>query len=124
MNIVMSTLYAEGYWIPSERGALLGKMLNKFMILYGRCSAEALARNLNRFQHVPKGHMMCHHAHTMETQAQQSRWVENPLATANQLQEDFIGRPSRLSRRVHALKLHKRVLQRSLLACAQALRDS
>ena len=63
--------------------------------------------------------MIDHHAHTMVTQAAMSTWVENPLSTANQMQEDYIGRPSRLSRRVHASRLHTRVLQRSLLAFAQ-----
>ena len=122
MNIVISTLYSEGFWIPAQEGLRLGAMLNKFMVLYGRMASVAFSRGLARFQHVPKGHMIHHHAQVMQAQALLSDWVENPLATANQMQEDYIGRPSRISRRVHVARLHTRVMQRSLLATAQALR--
>ena len=124
MNVFISTLYSEGFWIPSERGLQLGKMLSKFLNLYGQSAVESHARGLNRFRHIPKGHMLDHTARTMQDQARSAEWIENPLSTANQQQEDYIGRPCRLSRRVHAARLHTRVLQRSLIASALAFQDA
>ena len=46
----------------------------------------------------------------------------NPLSESVQIQEDFIGRPSRLSRRVSIRALHLRTLQRSLIAHEFALK--
>ena len=51
-------------------------------------------------------------------------WVINPLSTSVQVQEDFIGRPSRVSRRVDARTVHQRVLDRSLICVQQALEES
>ena len=116
MNMVVSTLYAEGFWVPAERGQRLGQMLRRFLVLYNRCASAALHKNLNRFALVPKCHMLSHQAEDMISQSQTSEWVVNPLSTGNQMQEDYIGRPARLSRRVHASKMHTRVIQRSLLA--------
>lgn len=49
-------------------------------------------------------------------------WTINPLAESVQQREDYIGRPSRLSRRVCPPKMHFRVCQRSLIAVMQALK--
>ena len=95
-------------------------MLNRFLVLYGRCAAVALERRMDMFTLVPKGHMLDHHAFDLVRQADLGDWVENPLSPANQ-QEDYIGKPCRLSRRVHASKIHLRVLQRSLLATSVQL---
>ena len=109
--------------MPSDRALKLGNLLTKFLVLYGRMASISHSLGLSRFQHVPKGHMLDHTAFSMTSQAATSAWVENPLATSNQMQEDYIGRPSRLSRRVHVARLHTRVMQRSLLASAQAMAD-
>ena len=121
MNIFISSLYSEGFWIPSTKARELGMMLNRFLVLYGRCAAVALERRMDMFTLVPKGHMLDHHAFDLVRQADLGDWVENPLSTANQQQEDYIGKPCRLSRRVHASKIHLRVLQRSLLATSVQL---
>ncbi|CAE7040423.1 unnamed protein product [Symbiodinium sp. CCMP2456] len=121
MNIFISSLYSEGFWIPSAKARELGNMLNRFLVLYGRCAAVALDRKMDKFTLVPKGHMLDHHAFDLVRQAGLAEWVENPLSTANQQQEDYIGKPCRLSRRVHASKIHLRVLQRSLLASSEQL---
>ena len=121
MNVFLAVLYGEGFWIPALRGQRLGEMLRKFLLLYQKSACEAVRRGLNRFPLVPKGHMLAHCAEQMVWEGSRGRWVMNPLSMANQQQEDYIGRPSRLSRRVHASTLHVRVAQRSLLASFQAL---
>ena len=120
MNVFVSVLYGEGFWVPKRRGDRLGRMLQSFLMIYQRLAGEAVKRGWNRFPMVPKSHMLAHCGVQMILEAQRGEWVINPLSTANQQQEDYIGRPSRLSRRVHMRRLHMRVLQRSLLASYQA----
>ena len=121
INTFISVLYSEGFWVRSRRAHVLGRMLRAFLLLYQKCARECWARGMNRFALVPKAHMLSHTAEDLIDQADKASWVINPLSTSNQQQEDYIGRPCRLSRRVHACKLHTRVLERSLLAAYQAL---
>ena len=76
---------------------------------------------------TPKHHMIAHDAHGLLTQSAHFDWAENPISRTNQMQEDYIGRPSRLSRRVSTRSLHGSVLLRSLImyesALTQAIRD-
>ena len=120
MNQYISVLYGEGFWIPAPRGEKLGHMLESYMLAYQACAYEAVLRGMSRFPMVPKAHMLAHTADEMIEQSKRGAWIINPLAAANQQQEDFIGRPCRLSRRVSVRSLHLRVIQRSLLACHQA----
>ena len=121
VNNFLASLYASGFWIPKTPGLALAGMLRGYMMLYQRCACESVRRQINRFPMVPKAHMLSHCAEQMFDEAARSDWIMNPIATGNQQQEDFIGRPCRLSRRVHARRLHRRVMQRSLLAGYQAL---
>ena len=116
MNVAISVLYSEGFWIPQKRAKHLGEMIFKFLQCYQRCCLQSLMRNINRFSLVPKAHMIAHTAQQLLDEAAVAQWAVNPVATCNQMQEDFIGRGARISRRVHMNKVHTRTLQRSLLA--------
>ena len=78
----------------------------------------------NRFPIMPKLHCLAHVAVELRKQADQSFWVQNPLSASVQLQEDFIGRPSRVSRRVNVRQIHRNVLHRSLILSQIALEKS
>ena len=124
MNIVLSVLYAEGFWIPAQMAHRLGIMIRKFLLTYQQCAVLAYRENLNRFGLTPKAHMIAHTGEELianASKAGSAGWVPNPLAESNQVQEDFIGKPSRLSRRVRPARMHLRVMERSLLACYQVL---
>ena len=121
MNTVISILYNEGFWIKANLARDLGKMLYKFLACYQTLCKESLKRHVNRFSLTPKCHMLAHTAAELVQQSSVAEWAISPLATANQIQEDYIGRPARLSRRVHQLKLHTRVMERSLLNSFEAL---
>ena len=73
---------------------------------------------------VPKGHYLMHQFLDMVAQSQRSAWVVNPLLYGVQMEEDFISRPSRLSRRVNPRTVSYRVLQRTFLAVRNALGES
>jgi hypothetical protein len=96
-------------------------MVRNFLIIYQRCAGWSVEKGLPWFAIVPKAHALAHQGLQLLQEASQGQWATNPLATANQMQEDFIGRPSRISRRVHARRIHTRVMERSLLAAQQAL---
>ena len=121
MNVFISVLYSEGFFIPAARAKLLGNVLLKFLRGYQKCCAESIKQGVNRFSLTPKCHMIAHTAHALIAEGSKAPWALNPLATANQVQEDFVGKPSRLSRRVHQSLIHTRVMERSMLACWQSL---
>ena len=68
--------------------------------------------------------MIAHSAVDLQHQAAKSDWVQNPLSLTNQMQEDFIGRPSRISRRVNIRSLHRSLIMRALIVYQHSLRNS
>ena len=56
-------------------------------------------------------------------QAETCGWAVNPLSEAAQMDEDFIGRPSRLSRRVSSRTVVRRTLERYLQGVFQKWDD-
>ena len=121
MNVFISVLYAEGFWVRAPVAKQLGAILFKFLRRYQKCCAESIKRGVNRFTLTPKSHMIAHTAEALVSEAARAEWALNPLATANQMQEDFVGKPSRLSRRVHQKRIHTRVMERCMLNVWQSL---
>ena len=70
---------------------------------------------------IPKLHYMSHVALDMQEEGSKCKWAINCLAFSVQLQEDFVGRPSRLSRRVDIRRAHRNVIHRSLVLANQEL---
>ena len=75
-----------------------------------RCDLRAL------FSHMPKGHVMGHIFISVKISALAHDYTLSPLCTSVQMDEDYIGRVSRLSRRTNPGQTVKRVLQRCLIA--------
>ena len=71
---------------------------------------------------MPKGHVV-HHLFSDLFEAA-DEWVINPLVFAVQISEDFVGKKSRLARRVHATQVIRRVLERSLVSSHQHWTDA
>ena len=124
MNIALAVMYHEGFWLRNDKAKKLARYFFFFLRMYQRCAALCHGKGLRRYPLVPKAHFLCHVPVTLENLAERSRWVPNPLATSNQLQEDFVGRPSRISRRVHLRTIARRVLDRSLLMVQRSLEES
>lgn len=115
LNLALSTLYRSGYWLQKEKAALLAKLMFRFLALYAKCAELTLRQGKRRFAMVPKLHMLAHAAFDLQDQSSRAEWAHNPLAMTNQIQEDFIGRPSRISRRVNIRSLHKSLIMRTLI---------
>ncbi len=70
---------------------------------------------------MPKGHYLHHQFLDLLHASRKGEWSLSPIVFSNQLSEDFVGKPARLSRRVSARKVPLRVIQRSFLAIRAAL---
>ena len=122
LNVTLSTMYRSGFWIRSSHALRLSKLLYRFLALYVQCADYTLAQRKRRFAIVPKLHMLAHCAFDLQDQSQRSEWCINPLSCTNQVQEDYIGRPSRISRRVSIRSLHTSLMMRSLIVYQESLR--
>ena len=124
MNKAFSYLYSSGFWIPSLRAKSVCKCFFHFLASYQRLAFLNLTGRKNRFQMIPKLHYFSHVAMDMKEQASNSNWAVNCLAYSVQIQEDFVGRPSRVSRRVNIRRLHRNVMFRSLVLANRALEQA
>lgn len=103
-------MYRAGAWLDPNESKLIGELSMRFLRRYGQLASEASAASKSLFVLLPKIHSW-HHL-TLD-----QKKIMNPLCYSTQQSEDFIGRPSRLSRRVgtHGPVLY-RVMDRYLQA--------
>ena len=120
----MQFMYSSGFWLPRSRGVKLGQWLQVFVESYGHCASLLFAEGKNRFSLIPKVHFIHHEALKLLHAPEHLHWLVSPLGTSVQIQEDMVGRPSRLSRRVAVPQLHRRVLDRSLISAFNAITTS
>ena len=121
LNNFLRGLYHEGLFISSGTAGRLAREGLCFLRLYAELAMLSYQRSAKRFPLVPKGHYMHHQCLDLLRQSQKSQWCVSPLLFACQCQEDYVGRPSRLSRRVNPRTTSLRVLQRSFLAMRGAV---
>jgi len=122
INRAISSLYHHGVWIKANEAKMIAHQGIKFLQLYSDLARLAHARGIQKFPLQPKFHYVNHTWLSMLDHCEKSRWILNPLTFACQMQEDFIGRPARISRRVSPRAVSHRVLQRSFAATRQCLR--
>lgn len=116
MEQFLHGIYSWEIWIPSDEAKPIIEAGLSFLKIHYTAVKIAYARKVLLFQLMPNYHRIHHLMWEMYWQAQQLDWVLNPLFAATQSDEDFIGRPSRVSRRVSPRLTIERTLQRSLLA--------
>ena len=117
-------MYHEGFWIAAPKAKKLALWMSQFLRCYQECAWLTYRKGLRRFAIVPKAHYLCHIPMDLLAQAQRGYWTRNPIGVGCQMQEDFVGKPSRVSRRVSVKLVHLRVLQRSLIHYLEALKVS
>ena len=100
MNMCLSLLYSFELFIPApEAGKIALRGLNFLKI---QCRAARVAHGLHRnvFLYLPNLHRLHEIWWGLQIQANTLPFAISPLHTSCQADEDFIGRPSRVSRRV------------------------
>lgn len=121
INKCLSGLYREGLFIRPEQAEQIALQGLQFLRLYSKLAVLTFQRGQKRFPLAPKGHYLHHQFLTLLDQARSCQWSLNLLCWAVQQQEDFIGKPSRLARRVSAKTTSLRVIQRTFLSVRTAL---
>ena len=121
INKAFSYIYTSGFWLRSSRGKRLADSFAYFLSSYQRLAYLTFVDGKNRYQFQPKLHYMHHFVVELDRQCGLSDWVENPLGTSVQVQEDYVGRPSRASRRVSIRRIHRNVVFRLLILQCRAL---
>jgi len=129
MNTVMASLYQEGFFIRAYKAERIAKLWLLFLQKYALAAHICYSRGLRRFALVPKHHYLHHGCIRLLREAQRALrdsggWALSPLGESVQMEEDFIGRPSRMSRRVNPKRIHYRVCQRTLISAMIALKQS
>ena len=115
INRAWSALYKQDFWIPAKTAKAIGMDILEFLRLYAYLAKSAFDQDECLFSLLPKAHMIHHVGLTaLVLPAQKHDLIINPLAWGCQMSEDFIGRPSRISRRVSCRQTIERTLSRYL----------
>ena len=118
INAFLRGLYTSDLWIEPAEAQRLGELGVKFLRRYSNLAALAHRDKKALFVLQPKMHVLHHCFLAMIDFGQRGISVLSPLALSVQPDEDFIGRPSRLSRRVSPRQVvMDRVLSRYMQAC-------
>ena len=114
-NLFMRTLLHSGlFLLESERNTAIAAG-SKVMSFFKRLAGMAYVMQLTRWKLQPKYHYMAEVIFAMEYEKQQDLPSLNPLSTATQLDEDFVGRVAGASRTVSSRATHVRTIERFLL---------
>lgn len=124
MNIAITFLYGSGLWLQDVEAKRLGDWLFAFLGHYSVLAQLTLNAKLRRFPCYPKAHMICHAALKLSRLSTKSKWIISPLATACQQQEDYIGKPSKVSRSTNIRQCHRTILWRSLIKIQVSLEEA
>lgn len=93
-----------------------------FLRSYAKLAEICLREGACLYNMQPKLHYFKHILLTLDWQIEmEHERILNPVADVTYMDEDYIGRVSRLSRRVHQSQVHKRTLERVLVAARGAL---
>ena len=116
INEFFRFLYARDAWLSAGDARYAGELAFKFLRRYEACACAAFEQKRALFVKQPKLHPLQETALNLVDSSSEDALKLNPLLFSNQCSEDFIGRPSRLSRRVGTRQVVKRVLERYLQA--------
>lgn len=123
-NAFLSQLYRGGLWLQPSYVAPIIKSGMTFLREYRVCAQYAFDGGKCRFKISPKFHAFCHIVHSLIEQVgnlpprvmrDDSHSIINPLTYSCQLDEDFVGQISSLSRTGTLFTAHQRVMDLYLL---------
>ena len=116
LNAFMRLLYQSDAWMAPHTASLAANYALRFLRRYNTCACRARQLMRTLFPIQPKFHCLAHIALQLHWAASEDKEAMNPLLWSTQQSEDFIGRPSRLSRRVSSRLVVQRVMERYLQA--------
>ena len=120
LNAFIRMLYSSEVFIEGSRELAIARHGMCYQRLYRQLAGQAFLNGKVMFPLKPKIHGLDHIVHALASQGADTGFAWNPMIVGKQQEEDFIGRPSRISRRVSARLPATRTLQRYLIAAREA----
>ena len=115
INACLAALYTENVFIPADRAVVIAENGLKFLRRLAWLAKEAVKQQRALWLLTPKAHALHHlFLEDMLKPALEGRQPLNVLLFSTQLDEDFVGKQSRVSRRTDPRTVSKRCLERFL----------
>ncbi|CAK9009501.1 unnamed protein product [Durusdinium trenchii] len=124
INIAVTFMYKSGLWLQSTSARRLSDWIFSFLGHYSLLAQLTLNAGKARYPMYPKNHMLCHAAVDLARRAERCEWQLSPLSTACQQEEDFIGKPSKISRFTNIRQAHRSVIWRSMIKIQYSLQQA
>lgn len=115
INRFLSGVYRENVWISSQRAQVLVTLGADFLRMYGEAVRVCFEQRRALFLLMPNLHRLAHIIDDLSEQSKRATYCINPCLYSCQSDEDFVGRPSRISRRVSIMT----TIERTLLRCLE-----
>ena len=113
----MHILFHSSYWLTESEGWQLIQSGCGFLKAYVKLAEKAHAKGLCLWSLKPVIHLLAHIVHTaLQQYRADTTCVINPVAESTFMCEDFVGRVSRLSRRVNAKQHGRKIMYRYMVA--------
>jgi hypothetical protein len=122
LNSFLRMLYSSDVFIEKDRGLRIASLGRGFLRLYKKLAIQAFRERRPLFPLLPKAHSLDHIVYSLTSQCVSKGFGVNPMVHANQQDEDFIGKASRLSRKVSPRRPAERTVERYLIAARDAWR--
>ena len=117
INAMFSVLYRSGLFLGEMECAFVAEQGLQYLSCYQELALQMYRSNRQHlFPLYPKLHVMHHILLEVKSKGTAVKTAMNPMAFSCQMDEDVVGRASRLSRRVNIRKVAYRTLQRYLVA--------
>lgn len=123
INYSQSALHHAGFWIESSGAHRIASSGMTFIQAYAKLAKLCAEQRLLLFPILPKIHFLWHIYHQLRWESTFASWTVSPLATSVPMDEDFIGRYARLTRRVHPLRTIPASMFRYRVYLQQLLHD-
>ena len=116
INSFISKSYKEAVWVWHTKSLEIARHGFRFLRYLGHCARLSYDSGRPLFLMTPNLHRLHHLFYILWDEAQVSEWTLNICVFCCQIEEDYIGRPSRTSRRVAPQQVIRRTLERTLAA--------
>ena len=120
MREALRILYAADFWVPAQEAKLAAQLGLKFLRRYSQAGTMAMEQNRMLFIVMPKAHALQHVWLELLTTASANDFAVNPISFAVAMSEDFIGKQSRVSRKVSSMTVVRRTIERYLQSAYDA----
>ena len=121
LNLMFSCFYRSSFWLSREECLYTSQKGLHFLRVYAYLAGKQYELNRSSlFPLYPKLHFMHHCMLKLQSDAHGIGFSQNPISTVCQMDEDAIGRVSRLSRKVSIRATMQRTMERYVVACYTA----